>query len=45
MLVGLYQQGRLALERFVTERIGLDEVEQAFTTIHAGGALRSVVVL
>ena len=45
MLVGLYQQGRLPLERFVTERIGLDEVEQAFTTIHAGGALRSVVVL
>ncbi len=45
MLVGLYQQGRLPLERFVTERIGLGDVEQAFDTIHAGGALRSVVVL
>ena len=45
MLVALYQQGRLPLERFVTERIGLEDVEQAFDTIHSGGALRSVVIL
>jgi len=44
MLVDLWQQGRLPLERFVTERIALDEVEAAFTTMHAGGVLRSVVV-
>ncbi|MGW5112019.1 S-(hydroxymethyl)mycothiol dehydrogenase [Nocardia sp. NPDC004123] len=45
MLVDLYQQGRLPLDRFVTERIGLDAVEQAFHTMHEGQVLRSVVVL
>ena len=45
MLVDLYRQGRLPLEKFVTERIGLDEVEQAFATMHRGEVLRSVVVL
>jgi S-(hydroxymethyl)mycothiol dehydrogenase len=33
------------LERFVSERIKLDEVEEAFHTMHAGNVLRSVVVL
>lgn len=45
MLVDLYQQGRLPLERFVTERIKLDDVEDAFHTMHDGTVLRSVVVL
>jgi len=45
MLVDLYQQGRLPLERFVSERIKLDEIEDAFHTMHAGAVLRSVVVL
>ncbi len=44
-LVDLYQQGRLPLERFVSERIKLDEVEDAFGTMHKGAVLRSVVVL
>jgi S-(hydroxymethyl)mycothiol dehydrogenase len=44
-LVDLYQQGRLPLERFVSERIKLDEVEDAFHTMHSGAVLRSVVVL
>src|SRR4029079_7098521 len=44
-LVDLYQQGRLPLDRFVCERIKLDEVEDAFHTMHAGAVLRSVVVL
>jgi S-(hydroxymethyl)mycothiol dehydrogenase len=44
-LVDLYQQGRLPLERFVSERIKLDEVEDAFHTMHQGAVLRSVVVL
>ncbi len=43
--VDLYQQGRLPLERFVSERIKLDEVEDAFHTMHKGAVLRSVVVL
>jgi S-(hydroxymethyl)mycothiol dehydrogenase len=45
MLVDLYQQGRVPLERFVSERIKLDEVEEAFHTMHKGDVLRSVVVL
>ncbi|MGW4821731.1 S-(hydroxymethyl)mycothiol dehydrogenase [Streptomyces sp. NPDC004227] len=44
MLVDLYQQGRLPLDKFVTERIGLDAVEEAFHTMHTGSVLRSVVV-
>ncbi|MGY2092374.1 S-(hydroxymethyl)mycothiol dehydrogenase [Nocardia gipuzkoensis] len=45
MLIDLYRQGRLPLDKFVTERIALDEVEQAFHTMHQGRVLRSVVVL
>ncbi|GAA3023796.1 S-(hydroxymethyl)mycothiol dehydrogenase [Actinokineospora globicatena] len=44
-LVDLYQQGRLDLDAFVTEKIGLDQVEEAFTRMHHGDVLRSVVVL
>ncbi|MFG1931946.1 S-(hydroxymethyl)mycothiol dehydrogenase [Mycobacterium sp. NPDC048908] len=44
-LVDLYQQGRLPLDKFVSERIKLDQVEDAFTTMHRGEVLRSVVVL
>src|SRR3954465_5551367 len=45
MLVDLYQQGRLDLGGFVTEEIGLDDIEAAFEKMHAGDVLRSVVVL
>jgi len=44
VLVDLHLQGRLPLEKFVSERIGLDDVEKAFHTMHAGEVLRSVVV-
>ncbi len=44
MLVDLYQQGRLDLDAFVSEEIGIDEVEAAFGRMHEGGVLRSVVV-
>lgn len=45
MLVDLYQQGRLDLDAFVSEEIGIDDVEAAFEKMHHGGVLRSVVVL
>ncbi|MFB7615835.1 S-(hydroxymethyl)mycothiol dehydrogenase [Kitasatospora sp. NPDC056181] len=45
MLIDLYLQGRLDLGAFVTETIELDAVEQAFTRMHEGDVLRSVVVL
>lgn len=40
----LHLQGRLPLERFVTERIALADVESAFTSMQRGDVLRSVVV-
>jgi S-(hydroxymethyl)mycothiol dehydrogenase len=45
MLIDLYLKGRLDLDRFVSERIALDHVEEAFTKMHRGEVLRSVVVL
>jgi len=45
LLVDLYQQGRLDLDAFVSEEIGLGDVEKAFARMHDGGVLRSVVVL
>ncbi|MFI6519509.1 S-(hydroxymethyl)mycothiol dehydrogenase [Spirillospora sp. NPDC050679] len=45
MLIDLYLQGRLDLETFVTETIALDDVEAAFTKMHHGDVLRSVVIL
>jgi S-(hydroxymethyl)mycothiol dehydrogenase len=45
MLVDLYRQGRFDLDGFVSETIGLDDVEEAFAKMHRGEVLRSVVVL
>ena len=45
MLIDLHLQGRLPLERFVSETIRLDEVEEAFHKMERGEVLRSVVVL
>jgi S-(hydroxymethyl)mycothiol dehydrogenase len=45
MLIDLYLQGRLPLDRFVSEEIALDQVEAAFEKMHHGDVLRSVVVL
>jgi S-(hydroxymethyl)mycothiol dehydrogenase len=45
MLIDLYLQGRLDLDRFVSETITLDDVEEAFHKMERGEVLRSVVVL
>ena len=45
MLVDLHLQGRLPLERFVSETIGLDAVEEAFHKMERGEVLRSVVLM
>jgi S-(hydroxymethyl)mycothiol dehydrogenase len=45
MLVDLHLQGRLPLEKFVSETIALDEVEDAFHKMERGEVLRSVVLL
>jgi S-(hydroxymethyl)mycothiol dehydrogenase len=43
VLVDLYLQGRLDLDRFVSETIPLDGVEEAFARMQRGEVLRSVV--
>lgn len=45
MLVDLYQRGRLDLDAFVTEEIGLEDIEAAFDKMHDGAVLRSVVIV
>ncbi|MDO5051551.1 MAG: S-(hydroxymethyl)mycothiol dehydrogenase [Pseudoclavibacter sp.] len=45
MLVELYLRGRLPLDAFVSEEIGIEDVEAAFARMHRGEVLRSVVVL
>src|SRR5882724_11709971 len=44
MLTDLHLQGRLPLEKFVSETIGLGDIEAAFTKMEHGEVLRSVVV-
>jgi S-(hydroxymethyl)mycothiol dehydrogenase len=45
LLVDLHLQGRLPLDAFVSERIGLEDVEEAFHKMERGEVLRSVVVM
>jgi S-(hydroxymethyl)mycothiol dehydrogenase len=45
MLVDLHLQGRLPLDKFVSETIALDQVEEAFAKMQRGDVLRSVVLL
>ena len=44
LYIDLYLQGRLDLDRFVSETIAIDEVEDAFHKMERGEVLRSVVV-
>ncbi len=45
MLIDLYLRGKLDLDGFVSESIGIDDVEEAFAKMSRGEVLRSVVVL
>jgi S-(hydroxymethyl)mycothiol dehydrogenase len=45
MLIDLHLQGRLDLDRFVSETISLDDVEEAFHKMERGEVLRSVVTI
>ena len=45
MFIDMYLQGRLDLDRFVSETIGIEGVEDAFHRMERGEVLRSVVVL
>ena len=45
IVIDAHLAGKIDLERFVTERIDIDGVEEAFAAMHRGDVLRSVVVL
>ena len=45
MFIDLYLQGRFDLDRFVSETISIDEVEEAFYKMERGEVLRSVVMM
>jgi S-(hydroxymethyl)mycothiol dehydrogenase len=45
ILIDLYLRGKLDLDGFVSETIGLEDIEQAFERMPRGEVLRSVVVL
>jgi len=42
--VQLYKQGRLRLDELVTDRIGLDGVNEGFDALRSGKGLRRVIV-
>ena len=44
MFIELYRQGRLDLDKFVSETIAINDVEDAFHKMERGEVLRSVVV-
>jgi S-(hydroxymethyl)mycothiol dehydrogenase len=44
MLIDLYLQGQLPLDTFVSEEIGIGDIEAAFEKMHRGDVLRSVVL-
>jgi alcohol dehydrogenase len=42
--IALYQQGRLPVDRLLTHRLKLDEINEGFDRLHDGAAIRQVVV-
>lgn len=44
MLLALWRTGRLPLEKLITRRIGLDEVNSAFDDLRQGNGIRSVII-
>jgi S-(hydroxymethyl)mycothiol dehydrogenase len=43
LLCGLYQRGELMLDELVSQRIGLDRLDEAFAAMERGETLRSVI--
>ncbi len=42
-LLGFYMQGRLQLDRLITDRISLDQVNDAYSKLYAGAPVRQIV--
>jgi NDMA-dependent alcohol dehydrogenase len=45
VLIDLYRQGRLKLDELVTQRYGLEQINQAFADMRQGGLARGVIVI
>jgi S-(hydroxymethyl)glutathione dehydrogenase/alcohol dehydrogenase len=45
LVLDLYMQGRLELDRLVTRRYPLDEINDAFAAMNAGEVARGVISL
>jgi alcohol dehydrogenase len=43
--IALYQQGLLPVDRLMSERIGLDQINEGFDRLADGGTVRQIVVL
>lgn len=41
--LGLHRRGKLPVEKLMTHRIALDDVNAAFDRLHAGEAIRQVI--
>ncbi|WP_198088734.1 hypothetical protein [Variovorax sp. E3] len=42
--IDLYKQGRLPVDKLLTHRLKLDDINEAFDLLHDGRAIRQVVV-
>ena len=42
--IGLYQQGRLPVDRMVSRRVGLDELNEGFDRLQAVATVRQLLV-
>ena len=45
LLAQLYLDGKLELDKMVTRKISLDDVEDAFHEMETGDVIRSVIIL
>ncbi len=44
-LVALYRGGLLPVDRLLSERIGLDDINEAFDRLAAGASIRQVILM
>lgn len=42
--IALFRQGRMPVDRLLTGRLELDEINEGFDRLHEGKAIRQVVV-
>jgi alcohol dehydrogenase len=43
--VAMYQQGKLPVDRLLSERIGFDDINAALDRLHTGASIRQVLMM